>query len=87
MPLIAFLEPVFRDSEDSWAAATLARWLPGILHITVPVLSGIIGISSTSSPEALRAVTQKRRAAPQPIPAHLMARHVPNVNAPAEHSW
>jgi len=30
------LEAVFRDSEDSWAAATLARWLPGILQLEQP---------------------------------------------------
>jgi hypothetical protein len=26
-------QAVFRDSEDSWAAATLGRWLPGILPL------------------------------------------------------
>jgi hypothetical protein len=31
-----YLEAVFRDSEDSWAAATLARWLPGILQLEQP---------------------------------------------------
>jgi hypothetical protein len=31
-----YLEAVFRDSEDSWAAATLARWLPGILQLKQP---------------------------------------------------
>ena len=30
------LEAIFRDSEDSWAAATLARWLPGILQLEQP---------------------------------------------------
>lgn len=31
-----YLEAVFRDSEDSWAAATLARWLPGMLQLEQP---------------------------------------------------
>jgi len=30
------LEVAFRNSEDSWAAATLARWLPGILQLEHP---------------------------------------------------
>jgi hypothetical protein len=28
-----YLEAVFRDAEDAWAAATLARWLPGMLQL------------------------------------------------------
>ena len=31
-----YLEAAFRDSEDSWATATLARWLPGILQLEQP---------------------------------------------------
>jgi hypothetical protein len=31
-----YLEAVFRDSEDAWAAATLGRWLPGILQLERP---------------------------------------------------
>lgn len=75
-----YLEAVFRDSEDAWASATLARWLPGILRLTGSCFPGCnrrwMRLSSSAAlkltPSAVRSVSTSSSKAIQSAPALLV---------------